>query len=243
MKNFQVMSDLHLEFYKDNGKELIKSFPVKSEILVLAGDITIFPKSFDTLKYFTDKYEHVIYVLGNHEYYKSSLESSQDYIDKLNSISNLHVLKRNTVKINDITFHGATLWFKESIDCFNLSYRFNDFNQIGDFYEWVYEENKKDVEFLSTIEKDSVVVTHHLPSYESVAEKYHNNKTNCFFVCNVEDIIVNNSPSFWVHGHTHSNVNYKINETNVICNPKGYFSSNHIENVHFRDDLLIECTA
>jgi hypothetical protein len=30
------------------------------------------------------------------------------------------------------------------------------------------------------------------------------------------------SVSLWIHGHTHESVDYFVNSTRVVCNPRGY---------------------
>lgn len=40
---------------------------------------------------------------------------------------------------------------------------------------------------------------------------------------------------YWFFGHTHDSFDYKVSETRVICNPKGYGS----ENKDFNPNLII----
>jgi hypothetical protein len=37
-----------------------------------------------------------------------------------------------------------------------------------------------------------------------------------------EDILDNENIRVWVHGHMHDPVDYKIGETRVLANPRGY---------------------
>ena len=73
----KILSDLHFEFHADNGLSFIKSLDNKNiDVLVLAGDIA----TWNTAQFCIDMLcEHfsnstVLYVLGNHEYYKTSRE-------------------------------------------------------------------------------------------------------------------------------------------------------------------------
>ena len=76
MMNSRSMSDLHFEMHADGGAELIRELdPTGVDVLVLAGDITMARRYEDlvsVLKPLARKYRHILYVPGNHEYYKSS---------------------------------------------------------------------------------------------------------------------------------------------------------------------------
>jgi predicted phosphodiesterase len=70
------MSDLHFEMRADGGAELIRELdPTGVDVLVMAGDITMARHYADlesVFKPLVRKYRHILYVPGNHEYYKSS---------------------------------------------------------------------------------------------------------------------------------------------------------------------------
>jgi hypothetical protein len=67
-----------------------------------------------------------------------------------------------------------------------------------------------------------VVITHHMPSALSVHEKYTDDALNLFFLCEMDDVILDLKPKLWIHGHTHVPFDYKLGDTRVLCNPKGY---------------------
>jgi hypothetical protein len=67
-----------------------------------------------------------------------------------------------------------------------------------------------------------VVVTHHLPSYQSVPDCFRGDQLNRFYVCNQERLIVEKQPQLWLHGHTHTPCDYLVDETRIVCNPLGY---------------------
>ncbi len=83
-----------------------------------------------------------------------------------------------------------------------------------------------------------IVITHYLPSFRSVHPKFAAEPTNCFFVCDVEDLIVERQPALWLHGHTHESADYQIGKTRVVCNPFGYVG--YGLNSAFKDELTIE---
>jgi len=80
-----------------------------ADLVILAGDINLGTKGIDWIKA-TIADIPVIYVLGNHEYYKGSYPKTLNAIRNSVSDTNVHVLENKAVTIDDVTFHGATLW-------------------------------------------------------------------------------------------------------------------------------------
>lgn len=52
----------------------------------------------------------VIYILGNHEYYKGSYPKTLNKIKSAAENTNIRVLEDSFLDIGDIRFHGCTLW-------------------------------------------------------------------------------------------------------------------------------------
>jgi Icc-related predicted phosphoesterase len=69
-----------------------------------------------------------------------------------------------------------------------------------------------------------VVVGHHAPSEQSVAEMYkHDTLMNGNFFSNLEQFILDRPQiELWTHGHMHNSSDYTIGTTRVVCNPRGY---------------------
>ena len=44
------------------------------------------------------------------------------------------------------------------------------------------------------------------------------------YASNLEELIVQYQPKYWIHGHIHAPVRYNIGATEVICNPHGYLN-------------------
>jgi Icc-related predicted phosphoesterase len=102
----------------------------------------------------------------------------------------------------------------------------------------VYDENERAIRFLDeNLREGDVVVSHYLPSRQSVPVRFERSLSNDWFVCNVEAFILERKPALWIHGHTHDSVDYRIGSTRVVCNPLGYAGK---ENDAFDDTLLVE---
>ena len=80
-------------------------------------------------------------------------------------------------------FIAGTMWFRPD-PMAELNKRFmNDFSLIQSFEPWVYEQNAAFEKVLAThVEADDVVVTHHLPAFESVPARFARSAINAFFV-------------------------------------------------------------
>ena len=70
--SFQILSDLHSESNMKDALNAVSRLTKKANILVVPGDIGSFYKiesMFTLFKKMLEKFEHVVYVPGNHEYY------------------------------------------------------------------------------------------------------------------------------------------------------------------------------
>jgi predicted phosphodiesterase len=88
----------------------------------------------------------------------------------------------------------------------------------------------------------TVVVTHHLPSIRSVAQKYLTNPLTPAFASDCDDLL-NLGANLWIHGHTHESCDYMAGNTRVVCNPRGYgagISGSIPENKDFNPRMVIE---
>jgi len=80
-------------------------------------------------------FAHVIYIMGNHEYYHSDFATALDDMRrKLAHLSNLYILEREIKVIDDVTFIGGTLWTdmnnQDSLTLYHMRTMMNDFRVI-----------------------------------------------------------------------------------------------------------------
>ncbi len=248
--NILPLSDLHLEFHADHGKEFVRSLdPRGVELLVLAGDITRMDVGIDkTLALFREHFRcPIVYVHGNHEFFFSSrptvLRATKNAVSKLQGV---HWLDGSIVEVQGQRILGTTLWYgparaptndpmlvSTDADWARGLVRtvgekgvkdsvYPDF-EIAGFLSWVYEEHERSLQFLrDNLRKGDVVVSHFLPSQRSIVPQFAGAHSNGWFVTDVEALIAERQPALWVHGHTHNSVDYRIGATRVVCNPLGY---------------------
>jgi len=224
---------LHIEFapYGADG--------AGADVIVLAGDIHVGVKG---IKWAADTFGDtpVIYIAGNHEYYR---ESFPDHLDKMREAakgSNVRLLENDAIEIGGVTFLGCTLWTD-----FNLNgdvkramgeaeTSMNDYHviQLGKTGRRLRPEDtlslhKKSVQWLKKTLKTQagkpvVVVTHHAPSLQSVAVRYREDIVSAAFASPLDDLVTSSHAKFWLHGHVHDAARYTLGETQVVCNPRGY---------------------
>ena len=237
MTKIYCISDLHLEKYEFYQELIDKiTFP-EADILILAGDIG-YPIGNDKnnyvnfLKYVKSKYQYVILICGNHEYYQCEFpeKKSRDKIfleiKKICEDNNIILLEKNSVIVNNIKIIGTTLWScidKQACSFMNdFRYCFSDrFDYICEFSE-SYKYLKKELE-----EDDKkypiVVVTHHLPTNYLIHERFSNNEINTGFATEILDNLNIHNVKYWFCGHTHEYKKRKYgNNTTLIVNPMGY---------------------
>jgi hypothetical protein len=84
-----------------------------------------------------------------------------------------------------------------------------------------------------------VVVSHHLPSWRSVAPSFLRAASNAGFASDLDELF--GPMALWVHGHTHHSFDYRAGATRIVANPRGYpMKSGGFENPHFQPALLVE---
>lgn len=205
----------------------------RTKYLVLAGDVvtfktrnTILPTLFRTL--FEHHADHVIYVLGNHEFYDcpvSYSEALQAYRD-ICAEAGVTLLHNESYETDDCVFYGTTLWSNAEIDGYQ---RMRDSRYMT--YETMIAEHKLAVaemeRFLQKVgAKPVVMVTHHLPSLSLVQSKYlrYGCMNSCF--ASALDRFIAPPVGIWVYGHTHTPDKRHMNGVFLCCNPYGYAGEN-----------------
>lgn len=223
------MSDLHLEFHPDEGAGFIRSLnPDDCDVLVLAGDISAGKNRIKrTLERFAGHgFKQIVYVFGNHEYYGASalyLRNSIKQWIKEQGYKQIHFLENETVEIDGVKFVGSTLWFPDTPATRSFQYRLNDFSKIKQVQHYIWQANRTATKFLKeNVTEGCIVVTHHAPTHKSVASGFRGDKLNCYYVSDQSELILDNKPALWFHGHVHDDNDYIIGDTHVLSHPYGY---------------------
>jgi len=244
----QIVSDIHNEFgmFEYDFSDI--------DLLILAGDIDLGEKGFDWIASIV-KDIPVLYVLGNHEYYRHSYPKLLNKLKAKSKESNIHVLEKEAVVIENITFHGTSLWTNfelfgdPKIAGYECQQRMNDYRLIRldpsysklrsiDTHLMFYESlNWLRESLLHSSTDINIVITHHAPSRKSIPEKYKDRLVSAAYASDLDEFMIQTKADVWIHGHVHEYRDYYVGKTRVVCNPKGYPS----EPDHgYRSKMVIE---
>lgn len=261
------MSDLHLEF----NHKFRATNPYDADILMLNGDICVadyLTRSKESPKYYlgeiikdffkqaSDNYEHVVYIMGNHEHYHGTYIETANTLREHLSYGNVNILDNSSIELYGYKIIGATLW----TDCDKgnplvLEYLrgyLNDFKIVKYSKEpykgfWPIDSVVDHKASLNYIDLESeghdkvIVMSHHAPSVQSIHRSYQDPMYyygNRGYYSDLDNFILDRPQiKLWTHGHVHNNFDYMIGDTKIVCNPHGYGT----ENIHdFNRGNIIE---
>lgn len=260
----RILSDLHIEFHPFTIPPMADD---KSTVLILAGDIGVIHRRAELESFLCEaanQFRAIIYVLGNHEFYRGIWPDAMEELRAWGLPENIYVLERQWVQIDDITFVGATLW--ADFDGEDLSVMLESEQTLSDSHyirvnrpgesepsslgsEMTLADHKQTVSWLDTTlsefreqGKRCVLVTHHGVSSLSIHETYRDNPVNGAFVSDCTDLLARTCPELVVHGHVHNSFDYMLGTrpgaSRVIVNPRGYTRSDETQENPLFDPCL-----
>ena len=232
------------------------------------GTFSTYPNSYKPLfALLSKRFKHVIVISGNHSWYNTAgvWGNEKEFWKDKKIPKNVYYLDDEVKVIDDVAFIGSCLWTSfndlDPLAMLHAQRSMNDFScikkrnyEVDGTYGTVINSSKlqpedtviKHYDSIAFIkealeihcDKKCIVVTHHLPSALSVNEKFAGDLLNYAFYTELSDLILDWSPKYWVHGHTHDSCDYEIGETRVLANPLGYHSVDI--NSKFNPDLVVE---
>jgi Icc-related predicted phosphoesterase len=214
----------------------------------------------DFFKRCSFQFPHVIYIMGNHEFYNGKFYAGIDYMrEECAKYPNVYMLEQDTKIIDDVVFVGGTLWSnmnkRDPLTMHAIEGMMNDFRIIKNdkrnyasmsaldvairhdrtlgYIKLIVEEHK---------DKKCVVVGHHSPSFQSVHPMYaHETLMNGGYHSDLSEFILDHPQiKLWTHGHTHHPFDYVIGETRIVCNPRGYENDGYSEDTNWNPNIVLE---
>ena len=280
----KLVSDLHLEFSDINIQN-----DQDYDVLILGGDIMIaqdlhdhiaadfnpyssgafadLSRKMQRVTRFRDffkrcsfQFPHVIYIMGNHEFYHGKFYAAIDYMrEEVAKYPNIYLLEQDMKIIDDVVFVGGTLWTdmngRDPLTMHAIKDMMNDFRIVrNDKREYaamspldVAIRHDKTLSYIKLIvqehkDKKCVVVGHHAPSFKSVSEQYASQTLmNGGYASDLGEFIMDHPQiKLWTHGHMHQPFDYVIGETRVVCNPRGYENDGYSENSGWNPNIVLE---
>jgi Icc-related predicted phosphoesterase len=193
-----------------------------------------------------DKYDCVIWVLGNHCHYENTFVYTVQNVRrrfKEIGLTNYHVLEKEIFEHEDAIFFGATMWttFRSGnpLSMNDCQRGMSDYQQIykssmayGEKIKLTPEDTAADCrralmrlqDFIDTpTDKPKILVTHMAPSAMSLDPKYVNSWLKDAYYEDISEMLLDSDIKVAIHGHVHSPSDYMIGDCRVVCNPRGYY--------------------
>jgi len=255
-----LASDIHLEF----GDIDLKNTE-NANVLILGGDICVAAdigkpdrsniiegvrsnRITNFFKRCSSEFQHVVYIMGNHEHYHGDFASTGSKFKSLfetHGLANIYFLDKEVKVIDDVTFIGGTLWTdmnnEDPITMLSMRQMMNDFRCVDNSNcnthtayfspEDAIDDHRKMIDYIRIVveghnEKKFIVVGHHAPTKLSTHPRYADEKIiNGGYSSDLSEFIADRPQiKLWTHGHTHDPFDYMIGSTRIVCNPRGYIT-------------------
>lgn len=240
----RVLSDLHIEHH------MPEDVPgCNADLTILAGDIANGRDGIDwAARTFAGA---VLYVPGNHEYYESAFDPvDQQMAEGAEASGNVTLLNGAVAEFADapggpVRVIGTTWWTdyalygENRIDeamaaCAKVMVDHRLIATAGDdgvprpyTPADALARHRAATAWLANalaqpFPGKTVVVTHHGPDLGSPDARYAHDIVSAGFISRRPDLVA--QADLWIHGHTHTSFDYWIDDTRVVCNPRGYIS-------------------
>lgn len=254
---FALFSDLHREVMQTPWEPT----PLEVDAVILAGDIG---RGTEGLSWAAKTFPswpgspEIIYVPGNHEYYREDLSLLEQMTDPIWAHCGIQVLERRSVVVAGVRILGCTLWsgfdlYGKALQetCMAAAYAgILDYQRItvDGSRDLVPEDTRRlylesvawlDQELAKPFAGKTMVVTHFAPHPRCVASQYQGGALTPYFVSDLSGVMEAHQIAVWCYGHTHTNIDFLTGGgCRVLSNQLGYPSE--AENVGFRSHLIID---
>ena len=248
-----LLSDLHLSV------QAMDAPATDADVVVLAGDLHRPAGAIEWARRFR---QPTLFVAGNHEFYGGDLVTTMRELRTHAKGTGVRVLEHDVWQYGGVRFLGCTLWSdyrlfatpeQRALGLQQASTMVRDFSRIRsapDFDEkftpamsqYLFEQAVAWLEWQFAIAHDgpTVVITHFAPARGSIAAQFAGSPLNACFVSDLEPQIHRWQPALWLHGHVHDSFDYRIGNTRVVANPRGYAPKGVVENKAFDATLTID---
>lgn len=250
--NLHILSDLHLE--KSN---YTSAPPAGTDVLVAAGDIGV---GLEGLRWAASWGLPVVYVPGNHEFEGHDvMKLTAQLHEEAAKYKDVHVLQKEMAMVCGVRFLGATLWTdfeffgaahkekalafaQNSMPEYATALHAGRLLKATDTLAWHEQERA----WLDWALKqpypdgaigETVIASHYAPHKYSVAPQYLLQLLTAAFASHCDELL--GRCAVWAHGHMHTSLDYVVDDTRIICNPRGYSKMANGSQPEFDRDKLV----
>ena len=230
-----VLSDLHVEFAAFEPPQL------DVDAVVLAGDIAHGTNGVELARRWFDG-RPVLFVAGNHEYYRHALPALTDELRATAADSAVHLLENDELLLGGVRFLGCTLWSdfmaagadeleRTMAVCGRL---LNDYEVIARSEDGsaLRPQDTRALHLTSrrwlterlAVPHDgpTVVITHHAPLVRVRPSAPVARALVGAFASDLSELMTSERVALWIYGHTHRAADLEVEGTRVLSNPRGY---------------------
>jgi len=243
----QYASDLHLEYPKN--REYLEARPLEpvGDILVLAGDIVTDQGRAKIEHLYTlwrSQFKYIISIPGNHEFYGGDAGYAYPALNE-KLAPNHYLINNATIELEGVRFVASILWTHGPEDQMKkLERASNDYRlirytspggspakltaaHVGEFHmtSLRYLESELKKHFTGK----TVVITHHLPSYNLMGLMGYTGILKYYCASNLNRLIKDTTASYWIFGHFHQTIQKELFGTKFVSNPLGYMTEGQYE--------------
>ena len=252
MVKFQIASDLHIEFRNEHYVVATEYITPEADVLILAGDIGNLYKYNQLHRFLQDvckMFQHVLYVPGNHEYYRVhnvpeiNFDTLSERLLTLEAcIKNLYILNRGSVLIEDVCIAGCTLWTNPQVEKIpHYIVRIRTMNNIS-VYRSAHQRDlrfvDRTIKYCRDKKKKLLLVTHHCPTFRVTKGKKDDDAYVSLYATDLENRLRGDHVHTWVCGHIHKNFDFVSTQgTRVVGNQRGKPRDNLTD---YRPNMVIE---
>ncbi len=238
----RVLSDLHLRYAP------IELPKVAADVVVLVGDIN---RGASGVEWAHAQFpgQCVLYVLGNHEFYRGCVEDVYAACERAarHGAADVHILQDSEFVHDGVAFLGTTLWTDfllfgaeqkaaamEKIRQLAPDFRIvrtaalNGCQRVmtpADPARWFAHSRhwlRERIDHHRNAGNRVCAITHFAPARGSLATRFAEDLASAYFVNDFDSWMPTHGPDLWLHGHTHDGFDYRLGRTRVVCNPRGY---------------------
>jgi Icc-related predicted phosphoesterase len=243
------INDLHMEHDEVVSGKTFGDLP-DADVAVVVGDLSDFVEdNIDWCSRVVRPKMPVVYVPGNHDMYGKCIYSDIDDLRAFAAGRGVTFLEKDVVVVGGARFVGGLLWSNYELWAAGedeeretlVESRLVAAQEKPD-YKRIYadrpagrlmspwDSRRRHKETISFIRRElsrpfdgpTVVATHFPVHVGSLQPQYVGDHDQPRYLSDHCSLIEETQPDFWLHGHTHHAVSYRVGRTVVSNNPRGY---------------------